>query len=473
MPLRDWYLKRRYIKQLSHKNDDVREAAKKELGTLEATHDEMVRGYIKALSSRTRDAHTGAAIRLGQLGDKRAVAPLLEALRRGDCSMRDIAADALGKLGDKQAVEPLLEMLADEMVWAREAAPAASWKETDSHVRARHSVVQALASLGDNRAVEPLIEMLKSGDCDARTVTKALRDLGDKRAVGPLLEMLGDEYAGHDVIVALGNLGDKLAVEPLLKMLGNEKAEAMAVWALGAIGDERAVEPLIEMLRSRRWNVRENAAQALGKLGDERAIEPLFEGLGDEEVNVRQAAAVALRRLGDDRTVQELMVLQDKQPELFMPKDKDRERIGQEVSSFEAYDQGKQGAHTKISVYDLRSDTENKIIADAQAGKSCGPQIDPLIVELQGIFKMWRTGEIPAICSYDEGLSSNSNDYEPRARDRASGPWVYKRVRAIGEELHKLGKLNAMQAAYYRCGESDDISRAWHGIGEKGSVWMI
>jgi HEAT repeat protein len=50
---------------------------------------------------------------LGKLGDRRAIEPLLLALRDKDKSVRNSAAEALRNLGDPQAVEPLLLALND------------------------------------------------------------------------------------------------------------------------------------------------------------------------------------------------------------------------------------------------------------------------------------------------------------------------------------------------------------------------
>ena len=44
---------------------------------------------------------------LGDLGDERAVPPLIEALQSGDTTVCEGAAEALGRLGDPRALEPL------------------------------------------------------------------------------------------------------------------------------------------------------------------------------------------------------------------------------------------------------------------------------------------------------------------------------------------------------------------------------
>lgn len=50
---------------------------------------------------------------LGRFGDKRAVEPLIAALKDKDLETRWLAAEALGDLGDNRAIEPLLALLSD------------------------------------------------------------------------------------------------------------------------------------------------------------------------------------------------------------------------------------------------------------------------------------------------------------------------------------------------------------------------
>jgi HEAT repeat protein len=61
------------------------------------------------------DARGAIAWALGEIGDQRAVEPLIEALFYGDGEYcvdfgRVAAAEALGEIGDARAVEPLIEL---------------------------------------------------------------------------------------------------------------------------------------------------------------------------------------------------------------------------------------------------------------------------------------------------------------------------------------------------------------------------
>jgi HEAT repeat protein len=107
------------------------------------------------------DVRQGAAKALGEIGDERAVEPLMKALRR-DSYVRWSAVVALGKIG-KSAVEPLIGVLSDD-----------NW-------RVREYAVRALGEIGDERAVEPLIKALgdwEDGGVPHDAAKEALKKLG-------------------------------------------------------------------------------------------------------------------------------------------------------------------------------------------------------------------------------------------------------------------------------------------------------
>ena len=184
-------------------------------------------GMLRALSHSSSAVRESAAKMLGNVGDERAVDPLIEALSDNNADVREAAAEALGQLGDKQAVEPLIKALALE-----------NWKV---HWKARGSVAKALGRLGDKRAVDPLIKVLSHGLFFVReAAAKALGRLGDKRAIDPLIKALSDD---------------------------NSDVRKAAAWALGQLGDKRAVDPLVKVLSDDNSDVRDAAEEALKKLG--------------------------------------------------------------------------------------------------------------------------------------------------------------------------------------------------------------
>lgn len=99
-----------------------------------------VEGLIKALKHRDGSVRLKAVRALRELKDKRAVEPLIEALRdygslEDSGSIRFLAASALGELEDRRAIEPLIQTLKDESKvvrrYAAEALDRLGWKPRD------------------------------------------------------------------------------------------------------------------------------------------------------------------------------------------------------------------------------------------------------------------------------------------------------------------------------------------------------
>jgi len=102
-----------------------------------------VEGLIKALGyEKNSDVRKNVAEALGEIGDARAVEPLIRADYDPDpTSVSYNAEDALHKIGEP-AVEPLIILL------------------NDADSRVRFSATWALGAIGDRRAVKPLRKAL-------------------------------------------------------------------------------------------------------------------------------------------------------------------------------------------------------------------------------------------------------------------------------------------------------------------------
>ncbi len=68
---------------------------------------------IEALKDQDWCVRSRAALRLGEIGDRKTVSPLIEALKDENAYVRRNAAWALGKIGDDRAVAPLVKLLKD------------------------------------------------------------------------------------------------------------------------------------------------------------------------------------------------------------------------------------------------------------------------------------------------------------------------------------------------------------------------
>lgn len=226
---------------------------------------------------------------LGRLGDSRTFDAIIAALRDPTREVRWRAPDALCGLGNLRAVDPLVAVLHDEKDEIRSAA------------------ARALGFLRDHRALDALVAGLRDGDENVRMSSAiALGNLGDPRATKPLIEALQDRDAvTRHVAMALGQLGDPQAIDPLLALLGDYPWEVSS--ALSMFNDSRLADVVMTVLQDADGYRRCAAATCLGFLMDARAIDPLIAALCDEDATVRTASAESLGKLSDLRAVEPLL----------------------------------------------------------------------------------------------------------------------------------------------------------------------
>lgn len=240
-----------------------------------------IEGLIKALRHKEANVRAKAAKALGNVGDMRAVEPLITALNDNDSRVEKATTEALLKIGSP-AVEPLLITLRDTEKSVRKAA------------------AKVLGNLRDARAVMPLINALNDKDWDVcKCAAKALESSGDQNALGNLIRyylsivLNNDDFEKREyATIKLAKIGMP-AFEALTTILKDSRcdfARTEAAKAVGMIGDNRAVEPLIQILQKTPFefldlggrliskdDMCKEVAIALGKIGDHRAIKPLIE----------------------------------------------------------------------------------------------------------------------------------------------------------------------------------------------------
>ena len=227
------------------------------------------------------------------------VEKFIEELKDDDFDVRRSAVNALQDIGDNRAIEPLIEALKDE-----------------HEFKIRWSIRRGIKKIGGENVVESLISALKDDDHKVReAIVEALGGYIDERAVGSLIEALKDTHLEVRMNAAKGLEWnkDERAVEPLIAALKDEEKEVREAaaralgWFKGGVKDKLAVEPLIEALKDEEPKVREAAASALEDVNDVQAVEPLIEALKDEENEVRRAAAKSLGGYKDERAVEPLI----------------------------------------------------------------------------------------------------------------------------------------------------------------------
>ncbi len=325
------------IKALSYEDSIVRRFAVKalaEIGDFRA-----LEPLITALQDKDYRVSAAAATALSQIGSP-AVEPLIAALKGNDYRVRKAAAIALGQIGSP-AVESLITALQDKNYHVRKAAATTldnlGWQPDQDENGALYWIAKEkwdrCIQIG-SPAVEPLITALKDGNPNAAI---ALGQIGAVQAVEPLITALkdGNSDVRQAAATALGHIGDVQAVEPLITALNDDNSYvcAAAATALDNLGwqpdqDENgalywiakeewdrciqigspAVEPLIAAMEDGNSDVREAAAIALGQIGSP-AVEPLIATLEDGNPDVREAAAITLGQIGDVRAIEPLILI--------------------------------------------------------------------------------------------------------------------------------------------------------------------
>ena len=248
----------------------------------------LVEKYVTRLRTATQWRERAfAAELLGRVGNAQAVPALLEtvaATRTEDADVREIALRALARIGDPRAVAPLVEALKRSEVWL---VPRIA------DILTRHGAL----------AIDPMITFL--GD-PARHPARAwaasiLGEVGAARAFPALVRALGDldDEVRAKSASALGRIGDRRAVGYLLDHLLSDPApfvRARIAQALGQFDEPEVVERLVRALGDPAWWVRMRSVEALEQVGAQ-AEGPLLLALDDPDPEIRIRAAVALERL--------------------------------------------------------------------------------------------------------------------------------------------------------------------------------
>jgi HEAT repeat protein len=225
---------------------------------------------------------TRAARGLGILGDERGLGPLVEALGDRSAAVRREVVRALGRLGDCRALEPLIASLDDpDGVVRRHAAgalkrfgKAALAPLLDAYRRGspelRRAAIEPLGGFRSRRVADVLLAALDDPDQALR-----MRALGvlvrrrESRAVDRLIAGLDEPGPWREVCTwALGRLGARAAFEPLcgLILIDNATLQMAVIKALRSIDNPRAVDLLHDLLDDEANPHRDRLARTIAAL---------------------------------------------------------------------------------------------------------------------------------------------------------------------------------------------------------------
>lgn len=259
---------------------------------LPAARDGAIAILLEAVKDSDSMVRSRAISALGTLKASVAVETIIAALK-SDASVRDDAARALANIGDRRAVAPLVDVLNyRDPTWS----PAYA-------LNMRRTVAEALKEFKDPALVGVFIKALTDDSVGVRCVSaKALGELADTCAVEPLIAALAftkedpSSSLSIEAAKALGKIGDHRAIAPLINVLRSNRIDVTHIVVMFG---PAALSPLVSVLADRNasWQARGHAAVALGELKDVRAVDPLLDALGDPTDWVTKMVVDSLRLL--------------------------------------------------------------------------------------------------------------------------------------------------------------------------------
>jgi twitching motility protein PilT len=195
------------------------------LETLRSMGDEVLRSAVGLLEHGEEDVRTAALVLVQYFEDPRVVEPVCKLLTDPDWWLRITACDALGELGDERAVPPLIKALQDE--------------------EARWAAIDALARIGSTKALKPLSSLLRDKRPEVRLeVVQALSRFDDERIL-PMLAHLETKDPSTEVRTRAAEVHRALSAK-----LGREaKALDSVTMAVSSKELTRPVDKLLARIR--------------------------------------------------------------------------------------------------------------------------------------------------------------------------------------------------------------------------------
>lgn len=247
-----------------------------------------------------------------EFNNTQAVNALIDLLQNSSKSiLASYLTEALGNIGDNRAVAPLLSILGDS---SNEACGEAAL---------------ALGKIGCKEAVDRIIDVMVDYSLKWYTRSQAAEALGlmkNKKSVKSLIQILQDNLSNHHAIksraaFSLGQIGDNRAIEPLVSALENDSSSlvrAHAALALGNFNSSCVAGVLSKTLESQEdSNVLEAASFSLAQIGDNSSILPLINLLKtSEDEDVILAASIALARFNSPEIITFLERIRTKKPKV-------------------------------------------------------------------------------------------------------------------------------------------------------------
>jgi HEAT repeat protein/tRNA A-37 threonylcarbamoyl transferase component Bud32 len=288
------------------------------LGELKAT--KAVFEIINMLEHELPDIRQNAAYALGNIGDRKAIEPLIKCISKDDNKdVRIYAAESLKKIDNTKNIEKIIKVAKSDDELLRKniiktVYPGGTSETSDDRSDYRED------------EIFPEAETLNDRNPDMRK--DALLVMAEKykaRALSIIITKLTDpDETVRDVAIrAIVEINDPVVVDNLIECLRDPSplVQQRAAWGLGEFKDRKALVGLLGLLGSRDGAVRATAAYALGNLEDGRSVEHLCTTmLNDVDPDVRKYSAESLGQIGDKRASNALLLALKKEQDLEVRK---------------------------------------------------------------------------------------------------------------------------------------------------------
>lgn len=296
---------------------DDRQRSAEALGEIGDTR--AVEPLIEALQDSNEDVRRESVRSLGDLKDKRAVDPLLPLLKEAKSWTKSSVIEALGKIADPRAIRPLIDQLGDEHHWqevvavlGRIGAPALEPLQAalaNANPQARNRIESALQRIKDTvQGGQQLADMRNEDEAIAQKAFEEVRTSGDIETMLAFLRNPGTSWRSNlpnQVIDTLIELKEERLISLLVDHFSSYGQTAIIAFTKI---DAPAVDALIKLEQSHPepW-IRQSILHALATIGDPRAFDLLIKALDSLDNITRRIAAVGLGKIGDHRAAEPLI----------------------------------------------------------------------------------------------------------------------------------------------------------------------
>ncbi|MFH1230990.1 MAG: HEAT repeat domain-containing protein [Planctomycetota bacterium] len=250
---------------------------------------------------------------LDQEKSKQMISKLIELLKVNKNNSTDTSIDdfrlmvviILGDLGDERAIEPLLIILNDS-------------KET---INLRHKVIIALGKIKNPKIIPSLLVLIDSSSLE--TILILIETIGtfkqEARLAIPkfheglkLPKYQNEEKIIKSIIDTLGDIKDPTSAAEVLPFINDSRQRVRwsAANTLGKIGIPDVAPQLSKLLNDEFLDIKQITIEALGKLGNKTVCPEIINVLiNDKDLRTRQLAADALGAIKDKTTLSSLLAV--------------------------------------------------------------------------------------------------------------------------------------------------------------------